>query len=91
MTTFQIYKKLDQYEEYELIETIEAEDTSETRENLVDEYFHYNNDWDIEDDYEEYINGETDEAFFYRTSVPSHDWEEYTEGYIDIKWKKQKE
>lgn len=84
MTTFKIYKKLDQYEDYKLEEKIEREDTPETRQDLIDEYFDNKNDWDIEDDEEEFVDGEVDEIYFYRTSVPRHDWEKHIEGYIEI-------
>ena len=84
MTTFKIYKKLDQYEDYKLEEKIEREDTPETRQDLIDEYFDYKNDWEVEDDEEEFVDGEVDEIYFYRTSVPSHDWENYRDGYIEV-------
>lgn len=84
MAIFRINKKLDYYEDYKTKETIETEDTPEIRENLIDEYFDYKNDWDIESDKEEFINGEVDELYFYRTSAPSHDWENYREGYIEV-------
>lgn len=82
MTTFNIYKQKDQYEDYKLKETIEIEDTIEDKDNLINEYFNYGDGWEVEDDFEEFLNGEVDEIYFYRTSVPSHAWDKDIAGYI---------
>lgn len=82
MTTFEVYKKEDIYEDYKLVEAVEIEDTPENREDLIDDNFHDSDGWEVEDEYEEFLDGETDEIYFYRTNIPNHSWDKDIEGYI---------
>ena len=82
MTTFNIYRKEDEYEDYKLADTVEIEDTAEDREDIIDDNFNDGDGWEVEDDYEEFLNGEVDEIYFYRTSIPNHAWDKDVSGYI---------